>query len=163
MSVFLILKNDSLIWYLEVRQVFYEVRTKSRRPKYKWSIAAACWLACCIDTHSIKVYSNYQQPRPISLSFMPTWVEQGVVLFAMPHFAYRAAIKFLTQEGQTPSEIKTRMDNMYGTDAPHTVWWNIWQGLWNLGENLLKMNWGQAHPQLSPFRSKSNLSKKSLC
>ena len=36
----------------------------------------------------------------------------------MSHVEYRAVIKFLTLEGQTPSEIKTHMDNIYGTYAP---------------------------------------------
>jgi len=36
----------------------------------------------------------------------------------MSHIEYRAVIKFLMLEGQTPSEIKTRMNNVFRTDAP---------------------------------------------
>jgi hypothetical protein len=59
--------------------------------------------------------------RNSTLSSMSASVEErrAVALYSkMFKIEYRAVIKFLTKEGESPAEIKQRLDAVYGESSP---------------------------------------------
>jgi transposase len=65
---------------------------------------------------------------------------------------YRAVRKFLTKEGESPSEIKRRLDAVYGESSPSYSTVKEWAKQFRLGRDSIENDPRQGRPaeQLSP-------------